>query len=194
MDTFNDIIQKRRSVRKFQSTLFSQELLDAVIEAGRLAPSGSNSQSCHFIVIQNPAVITELITIVKEEFAKMTYDETTYRSLKGSISAAQRGVYDFTYKAPVVVVVANRKNYGNAMADSSCAMQNMMLAATACGIGSCWLNQLHWLDENPRVRKFLIALGLDEQETVCASLGLGLPDDSPRPPLPRFGNRVTYIK
>lgn len=66
----------------------------------------------------------------------------------------------FHYNAPVFIAVANKKGYGNAMADSACALENMMIAANALDIGSCWINQLHWLDENERVREFMMSHGL----------------------------------
>jgi nitroreductase len=189
-----DTIKKRRSIRKFKEAPLEEAALRDILEAGQYAPSGGNSQTCHFLVLQKPEAIGVLKELAKEEFAKMAYDDTTYKSLKNAILASQKGAYDFTYKAPVIVAVANREGYGNAMADASCAMANMMLAATALGIGSCWLNQLHWLSGNPRVRAYLLSIGLEEGETVCASLGLGLPDMAFAQPLARTGNKITYVK
>lgn len=60
MSDIFDIIQKRRSVRKFKAAQISEAELQRIIEAGRLAPSASNSQSAHFIVVQNPAIFDEL--------------------------------------------------------------------------------------------------------------------------------------
>ena len=70
-------------------------------------------------------------------------------------------------------MTANRKDYGNAMADSACALENMMIAANALDLGSCWINQLHWLDEDTRVRGYLEGQGLAEDETVTGGLILG---------------------
>ena len=49
----------------------------------------------------------------------------------------------FHYGAPVYIVTANKMGYGNAMADSACALENMMIAANALDLGSCWINQFH---------------------------------------------------
>ena len=98
-----------------------------------------------------------------------------------------------TYGAPVLVVVANQAGYCNAMADSAVAIENMMLEATAQGIGSCWLNQLHWLDQRPSIRREMLSLGLDEAETICGAVALGYSNQPLRPPLPRHGNPVTFI-
>lgn len=102
----------------------------------------------------------------------------------------------FHYGAPVLIVTANKQGYGNALADSACALENMMIAATALDLGSCWINQLHWLDENPQVRGYLYGLGLAEDETVTGGLILGIPVDGVpvRSELARTGNPVTWVE
>lgn len=191
-----EAILTRRSTRKFKDTDLEKELIEKVIEAGRYAPSGSNSQSTHFIVITDKSVLSELTEIVKQEFAGMEVTEDTYVSLKHSINAAKTGNYMFYYDAPVLIVTANRKGYGNAIADSACALENMMIAANALDLGSCWINQLHWLDESNVIRSFLQEKGLKEDETITGGLILGYPDSNlpNRTPLERRGNPVTWIE
>ena len=186
-------IQNRRSVRQYLEKPLPRSVLDEIIQAGRLAPSGGNSQSCHFIVIQNSQVIARLNALAQAEFAGMDPAPDMYRSLRASIQQAKKGRLNFTYGAPVLVVVANQAGYCNAMADSAVAIENMMLEATAQGIGSCWLNQLHWLDQRPSIRREMLSLGLDEAETICGAVALGYSNQPLRPPLPRHGNPVTFI-
>ena len=190
-----DAIFTRRSTRKYKEIDLDTELLEKVIAAGRYAPSGSNSQSTHLIVITDKQVLSELAELVRQEFAKMEVTEDTYVSLKNSINAAKTGNYMFYYGAPVLIVTANRKGYGNAIADSACALENMMIAANALDLGSCWINQLHWLDENDAVRRFLQEKGLKENETITGGLILGYPESGlpNRTPLERKGNPVTRI-
>ena len=97
---------------------------------------------------------------------------------------------------PVLIVTANRKGYGKAMADSACAPENMMIAANALDLGSCWINQLHWLDEDASVRGYLEKLGLKADETVTGGLILGYGYDGRpvRSELKRTGNPVTWIE
>lgn len=186
-------IQNRRSVRQYLEEPLPRSILDEIIQAGRLAPSGGNSQSCHFIVIQNSQVIARLNALAQAEFAGMEPAPDMYRSLRASIQQAKEGRLNFTYGAPVLVVVANQAGYCNAMADSAVAIENMMLEATAQGVGSCWLNQLHWLDQRPSIRREMLSLGLDEAETICGAVALGYSNQPQRPPLPRHGNPVTFI-
>lgn len=190
-----EAVLTRRSTRKYAAAVPEKELIEKVIEAGRYAPSGGNSQTTHFLVITDPDVLKELAWIVQTAFAKMEIQENTYASLKNSINASRRGGYVFHYNTPVLIVTANKKDYGNAMADSACALENMMVAANALDLGSCWINQLHWLDEDEAVREYLYGLGLAEDEIVTGALALGYAAEGQpnRTALPRTGNPVTWI-
>ena len=194
METIEAILT-RRSTRRFRDQMPDRSLVEQVIECGRHAPSGSNSQTSHFIVLADKDRLKALAEIVRAEFAQMEIGPDTYVSLKNSVRASQKGAYVFHYNTPVLIVVANRKGYGNAMADSACALENMMIAANALGLGSCWINQLHWLDEDEAVREYLYGLGLAEDETVTGALSLGYAAEAlpNRTPLPRTGNPVTWI-
>ena len=189
-----EAILTRRSTRRYKKEIPDKELLNKVIEAGRYAPSGSNSQTTHFIVFTDEAVLAEMADLVCGEFVKMEIKDDTYISLKNSINAAKKGGYVFHYGAPVYIVTANKKGYGNAMADSACALENMMIAANALDLGSCWINQLHWLDENEEIRKFMYRYGLNEEETITGGLIIGYPESGEpvREPLERKGNPVTW--
>ena len=190
-----EAILTRRSTRKYKDVMPERELIEKVIEAGRYAPSGSNSQSTHLIVITDKTVLDELAVLVRTEFAKMEIGEDAYVSLKNSVNASRKGNYIFHYSAPVLIVTANRKGYGNALADSACCLENMMIAANALDLGACWINQLHWLDDNAPVRAFLEKLGLKEEETVTGGLILGYADTGlpNRTMMERKGNPVTWI-
>ena len=193
-----ETIVNRRSTRSYTAQQVEEEALTAILEAGRYAPSGGNSQNCHFLVIQNPEVLDELAVLVRETFRAMKPYAWRYRSLNNSIEKAQSGRddYHFFYHAPTLVVVANRKHYPNAMADSACALQDMMITASSLGVGSCWINQLHWLEleRKEEVMEFLRELGLGKDETVCGALALGYPAKPLGEPLKRTGNRVTYVR
>lgn len=196
MDVFSSIAT-RHSTRKFKEDPVPQEVLDKVIEAGRQAPSGKHKNQSRFIVIRKKEVLQELIALVQQEFAKMEVTPENDDNFGGAIRAAKKGGYVFMYNAPVLIVVANKRDYGNKYADVSCAMQNMMLAANALDLGSCWINQLRWLQDNPVLRAYLQKLGMAEDEEVCASLSIGYPDTPDGLPgrrvMPVTGNPVVYI-
>ena len=188
----------RRSTRNYRPDPVDPEKLAKILDAGRQAPSGGNNQTSHFFVIRSREVLDRLIRLAEAAFARMEADEHTYASLKHSITATKKGGYVFCYNAPVLILVANRRDYGNNMADSSCALENMMIMANALDLGSCWINQVHWLTDNPVICEYLSGLGLSGEECVCGGLAVGYPDTEDglpvRSPLPRKGNPVTYAE
>ena len=195
MDAFT-AIYTRRSTRRMKPDLPDRHLIEQVIEAGRMAPSGGNSQTTHMLVITRPEILQKLREVVASEFARMDYGPSTSASLKHSIEASQKGGYIYDYGAPVLIVTANRKGYGNALADSACVLENMMIAANALNLGACWINQLHWMDDHEAVRNVLEKLGLRPDETITGGLilGFGLSGEPNREELPRTGNPVTWIE
>lgn len=186
-------LANRRSIRSFLPDPLPPYQLREILEAGRMAPSGGNRQACHFLVIQSPHILAELSQKAVSAFARMQITPHTYESLASSIRKAKQGHYDFLYGAPVLVLVANLINHGNAMADSACALENMMLAASSFGLGSCWINQLRWLHDEPSLRSYLLSIGMAPEETIYGGAVFGLPKHLPTAPLPRTGNRITYL-
>lgn len=196
MNTLEAILT-RRSTRSYKADAVENDKLQKILEAGRYAPSGGNSQTNHFLVVQNSEVLKKLATLAENAFAKMEVTAETYSSLKMSINLSKKGGYVFHYNAPVLIIVANQKNYGNNLADSAVAVENMMIAANELDLGSCWINQLHWLTEDAEILKYLRELGLKENERVYASLVVGYAkseDGLPnRKSLDRKGNEITFI-
>ena len=196
MNTFENIIT-RRSTKKYLDKEVSQELLEKIIETGRYAPSGGNSQSNHFLVIQNKQIIAHLVKMVEKAFSQMEITENMYRSLQNSINLSKKGGYVFCYNAPVLIIVANKKDYGNNQADCALALENMMLEANDLDLGSCYINQLKWLNEDQKILSYLQSLGMNEDERVYGSLIVGYPDTNDGKPLrkvlPRKGNEVTWL-
>jgi len=197
-DKMLELIKSRRSTRKFTSEAVPDDMLGQIVEAGRFAPSGGNCQTTHFIVVKKPEVLAKLKELVQQEFSKMEVTPGMYKSIVNSINAAKRGDYAFHYDAPVLIITANQKDYGNNIADCSCALENMMLMANALDLGSCWINQLKWLNEKPVILEYMQKLGMLENERVYGALAVGYPDTSDglpvRTALPRSGNIVTVIE
>ena len=196
MDAY-ELIRTRRSTRKYLSRQVEAEAMNLIIEAGRYAPSGGNNQTTHFLVIQDPTVLNQLAVMVKQEFSKMEVTEGMYASMASAIRASKGEHYVFHYNAPALIVTANRIDYGNNIADCACALENMMIMANALNLGSCWINQLRWLNNNPAILDYMYQLGMTSNERVYGALALGYPDTEDglpiRTPLERKGNLVTMI-
>lgn len=192
-----EAIKTRRSTRKFKARAVEMEKLQQIVEAGRFGPTGGNAQGNHFFVISNATALMMLKDMVQTAFVKMELRDDLYKSLKNSIMLSQKGNYSFSYNAPVLIVVANKKDYGNNMADVACAVENMMLAANELDLGSCYINQLKWLNEEPSIRGYLGTLGLKDDERVYASVAIGYADTESglpnRTEAPRIGNEVVFV-
>lgn len=192
-----EAILTRRSTRNYRPDPVEEEKLEKILDAARQAPSGGNNQTSHFLVIRNREVIGKLIEMTETAFAKMEIAEDTYASLKYAIAASKKGGYVFCYNAPVLIAVANRRDYGNNMADCACAIENMMVAANALDLGSCWINQLRWLNAEPALVEYLCSLGMKEYERIYGAVILGYPATESGLPnrnlMAQKGNEVTYI-
>ena len=197
MENALELFISRRSTRRYKTEDVPEEKLNMIIEAGRYAPSGGNCQSTHFIVIKNKETLDELAELVQQEFAKMEITPGLYKSIVNSITLSKKGNYVFHYNAPVLIVTANQKDYGNNIADCACALENMMLMTNALDLGSCWINQLKWLNENTVILEYMKKIGIDESERVYGALAVGYPDSADglpnREPLARTGNKVTIV-
>lgn len=166
-----ELIRRRRSCRAFEQEAPARQLLEEIIEAGRYAPSGMNSQRTRFLVAQGETVkkLSAIISRLREDYRDK----------------------DCTYGAPVLVVVTNKEENPNAKADAGCVMQNMMLAASAVGVGSVWINQFGSYSQDEQLRE---VLGLGEGEIVCAALALGMPAGELFPGVrARTGHEVKWL-
>ncbi len=167
-----DCIHSRRSTRKFQERQIEQEQLETLLDAAVWAPSGGNNQSWLFTSIQNKNILLKLNSLVREGFQHWVPDDD-YPAKQSAKTTSQKNGYNFYYHAPTVIVASNRPNYENAMADCALALENLFLASQSLGLGSCYLNQLHWLRNDEGVRNFLFELGIPKEHTICAAAAVG---------------------
>ena len=135
-----EAIRSRRSIRKFKPDMIPAEILDQIIEAGTCAPTGMNRQS--------PIILA-----------------VTDKEVRDRLSAHNARIIgssgDPFYGAPVVLVVLADKNSFTHVYDGSLVMGNLMLAAHALGIGSCWIHRAKEEFEEPEGRELLKSLGIE---------------------------------
>ena len=177
-----DCIRRRRSTRKYTEEQITPEHLDALLEAAIWAPSGANNQSWLFTAIQKKDVLLQLNELVREGFQHWIPDED-YPGKLAAKGLSQKADYNFFHRAPTLIIASNRPNYENAMADCALALENIFLAAESMGLGSCYINQLHWLRSDRGVREFLFTLGIPMEHTICSSVAVGfIAEKTPTPP------------
>ena len=120
----NEIIKAildRRSCRSYKEEQIGEEELSQILQAGTYAASGMNMQSAKLVVVQDEET--------REQLRKMN------AAIMGSPDA------DPFYGAPTIVVVLADTDSRNWFADGCLVMGNLMLAASALGVGSCWINR-----------------------------------------------------
>lgn len=150
MNAVMENILSRRSCRSYQARQLSEEQLSEILQAGVWAPSGMNRQPWQFTVIQAPENLEKL---------------------NRTVGAAGRG--SFFYGAPTLVAVSAPEALSTANADCALALGNMMLAAHAIGVGSCWINGVTGSWERPEVQALMRELGVPEGHKVWGSVALG---------------------
>ena len=146
--TITDLLE-RRSCRSYLDNQITDEELGKILKAGLAAPSAMNRQSAVFVVVQDKKTIAKLSKLNAEV---MNFDKDPF------------------YGAPTVIVVLAGRNNANAVQDGSLAMGNLMNAAHALGIGSCYIGDIM---ENYEVHKEL--LGLPEFVFPALMLVFGYP-------------------
>lgn len=153
------IIDSRRSVRRFTDAPIDQEVLDELLEAALAAPSGSNIQAWRFVVVDDPRVIKLILSFspgISDTPAAIiaVCSDTTEAKRLGSRLAAE----------------------AMSIIDASMAAENLMLMATAYGIGSCAVKSYN----DAAVRKIL---GLPAHIELDLLVTLGYPArEHKRPP------------
>lgn len=174
MNETMNILLNRRSVRKFKSEQIKDEELNAVLEAGKFAPSGGNQQSALFIVVQNKTAI--------EKITKMN-----------AAVIGKEGM-DPYYGAPTIILVFGDKSKLTPVEDASLALGNMYNAAYSLGVGSCWIHRTGQMFETEEGKALLKEWGVEGDYVGVGSCILGYPDCDQPKAAPRKDNSVVMVK
>lgn len=155
-----ETIKKRRSIRKFLDKAVEEEKLNAILESARLAPSSSNSQPWHFIVVKDKELIIKL-------------------SRSGPLHI--NSVISWMESAPIVIVglakptlihrVSGLLGSDCHILDLGIALEHMVLTAEDLGLATCWVG---WVDE----KGIRMLLDIPKDQEVIAMLPIGYPDPS----------------
>ena len=164
-------ILERRSIRRYRPEQITRAELDAVIEAGMCAASGKNGQSAIIVAVQ---------------------DKET-RDLLSAMNAAVLGVSsDPFYGAPTVLIVLARASSPYAVEDGSRVLGNLMNAAKAIGLGSCWINRAREVFDTDEGKALLKKWGIEGEYRGIGNCILGYPAEDPAIK-PRKDDYVTYV-
>jgi nitroreductase len=187
----SDIIASRRSIRKFKQGDISADMVNLLLDAARLAPSGSNLQPTRFIVVQSPAAKETLGRYTPYKFivraavifvccADLTTINTRERRVgellkEGAFEGVDMDMNDASATSPIMDAEAIKAYLSMNVA---IAVEHIALKAVDLGLGSCWLGRF----DRDKVKEFL---ALDENIYPVVLLPVGYPDQSPKA-RPRF--------
>lgn len=159
------VLKERRSIRSYKPEQLREEDLQAILEAGTWAATAKNLQSPVMVVVQAPETIAHMSALNAEILGKPGTDPF--------------------FGAPTVVVVLADGELVNWLQDGSLVMGNLMTAAAATGIGSCWINRAMELFDRPEGKALLRKWGLPETYRGVGNCILGYPDGDAPAPKPR---------
>lgn len=154
----------RRSVRKYKPDAVPRDLLEKIVDAGRLAPTARNVQPWEFVVVTDRAKRQRLAEIA--EYGKFIADAP----------------------ACIVVLCTPTKYY---LEDGSAAATNILNAAAALGLGSCWVAG----DKKPYAAEVVAACGAPPEMKLICLIAIGYAAETPRPrkrPLDEVAHWETY--
>ena len=141
-------IRTRRSIRKYKSRSVEKEKIRKILEAGRLSPSAKNRQPWHFIAVTDSQI--------KKELSKWLFTRHIKNSPVTIVGCAKTGILDRKWS----------------IIGTSIALQNMVIAAWALGIGSCWIGGF----KEDRVKQLLRIPG---KQKIVALVTFGYPAETP---------------
>ena len=166
-------MKTRRSIRKYKPYMIPEDVLNRIIEAGTYAATGMGKQSPIIIAVTNKEI--------RDKFSKMNAE------IMGVDS-------DPFYGAPVVLIVLADKARPTYVYDGSLVMGNLMLAAHAEGIGSCWIHRAKEEFESAEGKAFLKSLGIEGDYEGIGHCVLGYTDGEEPKAMPRKENYVYCVK
>lgn len=163
----------RRSVRAYRSDMVPKEIIEKIAEAGTYAATGMNRQSPIIIAVTN-------------------------KKLRDRLSAMNARIMgtdtDPFYGAPVVLIVLADKSMPTYLYDGSLVMGNLMLAAHACGVDSCWIHRSKEEFETAEGKEILASLGITGDYEGIGHCILGYAQTESAPASPRKENYVYFVE
>ena len=155
-----DVIKNRVSCRSYSEKKVSLKKLNEILEAGRSAPSACNRQIADITAVRKSSNISKI------------------RDLSKSLMNR-----DVMYGASTIVLVHAPREDAFCAQDCSCIIENMMVAATALKIDSCWINQFDELLEQEAAKKLRKSLGIPDDHRIVGSVALGYRNDGTKIPV-----------
>jgi nitroreductase len=171
-----DAIYNRRAVRGYTADRLDQPTILTLIDAAIRAPSAVNQQPWAFAVIRDKAELENISRCARNYILEEISDDSPMSRFKQHVADP---AFDLLYGAPALIVVYATNADPGACEDCAIAAENLMLAARALGLGSCWIGLARpWLSQT----ESKTALGIEAHYAPVAPIIVGHPNFWPDPP------------
>lgn len=181
-----EAIYTRRAVRQYTAQPVEEKTLRELIGAAIQAPSAVNQQPWTFCIVRDRALLARISHESKAHMLKVTSAALLSHHFEGLLADLK---FDILYGAPALIVICGRADEPWVVEDCSLAAENLMLAARAAGLGSCWIGFAQgWLG-TPEGKA---ALELPDTQRPIAPIIVGHPKSQP-PPISRNEPRIHWI-
>ena len=151
-----EVLKNRRAIRAYKPDQITEQELNAVLEAGAFAPTGAGTQGVQIVAVQSP----ENVAAVDALNAKVLNNPKAHPY----------------YGAPTIILVFETQSCLTHELDGAAACTNMLNAAYAVGLGSCWIHRCKQMFELPEGKALLKKWGLPQTLVGVASIALGYAD------------------
>ena len=166
-------LKTRRSCRSYKPEQITPEELDAVLEAGTWAPTGRGKQAPILVAVQDPETVK------------------TLSQLNAAVMGSEGDPF---YGAPTVIIVLADKSAAHTyLYDGSCVMTNLLNAAHAIGLGSCWIHRAREVFDSEEGKALLKKWGIEGDYEGIGNCILGYKAAQDPEPRPRKENYITKV-
>jgi nitroreductase len=186
--TFDHVIRTRRTARAYRADPVPEALLNELVELATLAPSGMNGQPWRFSIVTNRDALKQVNVKVKQGLSAMLPGLPALQQYESVLLSEE---YDIFYGAPALIVVQCPQGNQLGVMDSLLAAENLILAAHAKGLGSCFMGFLLMAQGAEGVAA---AVGMREGYQMVAPIVVGYSDAIPQTPPERNAPEITWIR
>lgn len=190
-----ETIMHRRSIRRFEPKQIEEAALQQILQAGLYAPSAGGRQGVLFAVCQDREANERLGKIKRANSQPRMATATSFVSREQPSIADDPKLKNAFYDAPTVITMFAPKNFLFSVDDCAVAAENMMLAADALGIGSCYIGQGWTAFADPYGQEILRQWNIPTDYYAVMQLLLGYAKEGDKHPAakPRKEGRVIRI-
>lgn len=151
-----EVLKNRRSIRSFKTDQVSKEELHIILEAGTYAPTAGGTQAPFIVAVQNPDTVAKL-NAMNAQVLNLPQMQHPY------------------YGAPTILLVFAPRNGHAPVTDASLVGGNLLNAAYAVGLGTCWIHRGKEMFESEEGKELMQKWGLPDDLICVSTIALGYP-------------------